>query len=59
MEPDTLANELYWESDRSVNQIADEMEGLTSGLDSTAFEEIEERFARNAAVAAEAGVPTD
>ena len=31
MEPDARANELYWESDRSVNQIADEME-LSKGM---------------------------
>ena len=31
MEPDARANELYWESDKSVNQIADEME-LSKGM---------------------------
>ena len=31
MEHDARANELYWESDRSVNQIADEME-LSKGM---------------------------
>ena len=31
MEPDARANELYWESDKSVNQIADELE-LSKGM---------------------------
>jgi hypothetical protein len=31
MEPEARANELYWQSDRSVNQIADEME-LSKGM---------------------------
>ena len=31
MEPDARANELYWSSDKSVNQIADEME-LSKGM---------------------------
>jgi hypothetical protein len=31
MEPEARANQLYWESDKSVNQIADEME-LSKGM---------------------------
>jgi len=31
MEPDARANQLYWESDKSVNQIADELE-LSKGM---------------------------